>query len=101
MWTVKQPQLVAVNYTLPSGAEVTVQRGFWFSSHEQWKVLLLPYLSLPLVRDVFANCERARTHDARSSGVPGLFASVSDVASGGTIDIPDYISAAGIQVRAL
>ena len=99
LWSVKQPQLVAVNYTTPSGAVVTAQRGFWFSSHEQWKALLLPYLALPLVRDVFANCERARSWDAARGGIPGLFASVSDVASGGSIDIPDYISAAGVQVR--
>ena len=98
MWAVKQPQLVAVNYSLPSGAVVTAQRGFWFSAHEQWKALLLPYLDLPLVHSIFGNCERARTWDAARNGVPGLFASVTDVTRGGSIDIPDYISAAGIQV---
>ena len=38
--------LQAVNYTLPDGTAVTVQRGFWFSAHEQWKTWTLPYLDV-------------------------------------------------------
>ena len=61
-------------------------------------MLLLPYLSLdlPLVHQVFANAEKARTWDAVASASPGLLASVNDVTDGGQ-DIPDYISAAGVQ----
>jgi hypothetical protein len=98
LWAAKQPQLRAINFSIPTGI-LTVQEGFWFSSHEQWKTMLLPYLGIEAVRAVFANCERARTWDAQLSGVPGLFASVSDVAAGTSIDLPDYISAAGVQVR--
>lgn len=70
---------------------------FWFSTHEQWKTLLLPYLSsdLPLVKKVFRNAEKARTRDAASSGLPGLLASINDVTNGSE-DIPCYASACGI-----
>merc|ERR1711916_284082 len=63
IWRRKQHKLVAVNY---SAGELlaTVQEGFWFSSHEQWKTLVLPYLDIPRVRDVFENCERARLHNS-------------------------------------
>ena len=39
---------------------VAVQRGWYFSSHELWKLLVLPYLDDPLVRRVTANGERAQ-----------------------------------------
>lgn len=35
-----------------------MQEGFWYSSHEQWKLMVLPYLELPLVKTVFTNSER-------------------------------------------
>jgi len=76
IWRRKQHKLVAVNY---SAGELlaTVQEGFWFSSHEQWKTLVLPYLDIPRVRDVFENCERARLHNSAWNSIPGLFASAS------------------------
>jgi hypothetical protein len=83
LWQIKRPQLVAVNYTGSivntcynnpiatnySGdpvvskriGPITVQKGFWFSSHEQWKVLEMPYFDVPLVKRVFHNAERVRT----------------------------------------
>ncbi|RYY35038.1 hypothetical protein EON62_02815, partial [archaeon] len=96
LWSVKRPQLRSVNYVLPSGRAITVQQGFWFSSHEQWKTLLLPYFDVDIVRRVFANCERARTWDGSVTALPGLLASVNDVTNGSE-SIPDYVSAAGIQ----
>jgi hypothetical protein len=71
---------------------------FWFSSHEQWKTLLLPYLSkdLPLVKKVFRNAEKARVFDGYASKIPGLMASINDVTNGSQ-EIPDYASACGIQ----
>ena len=98
MWAVKAPNLVAVNYTAPSGRVIATQQGFWFSAHEQWKTLLLPYFDVPLARAVFANAERVRTIDSARFGVPGLFAGVNDVTSGG--DDFDYISAAGVSSMA-
>lgn len=101
LWIQKRDLLQAVNYTTPDGRDITVQRGYWFSAHEQWKALLMPYISddLPLVRDIFRNAERARTWDAVVNHQPGLLASINDVTDGSQ-DIPDYISAAGIETIA-
>ncbi len=44
LWITKRALLQAVNYTLLSGDAITVQRGWWFSSHEQWKLSMMPYL---------------------------------------------------------
>jgi hypothetical protein len=104
LWTKKQNLFEAINFTLPAGAvtsdevQVTVQKGWWFSTHEQWKALLMPYLSddLPIVKQVFHNAEIARTWDAVMSDSPGLLASINDVTDGSQ-EIPDYISPAGIQ----
>ena len=109
LWSSKRGLLEAVNYTVPryhtyaklkedEDVVITVQKGFWFSTHEQWKVLLMPYLSseLPLVRAIFSNCEKARVLDAHVSSLPGLLASVNDVTDGSQ-DIPDYASACGIE----
>lgn len=108
LWTTKRNLLQAVNYTIPSDyiaktkakttdGVITVQKGFWFSTHEQWKALLMPYLAeeLPLVRRIFSNCEKARVIDAYTSALPGLLASVNDVTNGSE-EIPDYASACGI-----
>ena len=94
LWDVKRPQLVAVNYTM-GPTPITVQRGFWFSSHEQLKLLFLPYTAVPIAHNVFHNCEKARAVNSVVRGIPGLFASVNDVTNG-SLNIPDYISAAGI-----
>lgn len=37
IWEAKKPKYEAINYTTSSGDKVTVQKGYWFSSHEQWK----------------------------------------------------------------
>ncbi len=37
------------------------QLGWWFSSHEQWKLLMMPYTAVPIARRVFESSERART----------------------------------------
>jgi len=109
LWVMKRDLLQAVNYTIPEsagtasksevGSVVTVQKGWWFSTHEQWKMMLLPYASrnddLPLVRKLYRNAEVVRTWDANSSGLPGMMASINDVTNGGE-DIPDYVSATGI-----
>lgn len=74
-----------------------MQEGFWFSTHEQWKALLMPYFSsdLTLVQRVFRSAEVVRSFDAYSSNLPGMFASINDVTDGSE-DIPSYISATGI-----
>ena len=104
LWVKKRGLFKKVDYTVPeaagapyAGRKITVQEGYWFSTHEQWKALLLPYFSkeLNLVRRVFHSAEVVRTFDAAVSRNPGLLASINDVTDGSQ-EIPDYISAAGI-----
>lgn len=120
LWLVKRPQLRAINYTgsivntdlsfrntseykgLPvqvgkSIKPITVQQGFWFSSHEQWKILEMPYLDLALVKRLFHNAERVRTCNSVLMGQnAGMFASVAGVTDTITTKSESYISAAGI-----
>lgn len=96
VWIAKRAKLQSVEYFSKLGP-ITVQRGFWFSSHEQWKYLELPYLTASKInRRVFLNGERARTQHSAEERVPGLYASVTDVCPFGS-QPPDYISATGIQ----
>lgn len=51
LWVVKRPQLVKVDWN--GGKEygnITVAKGFWYSSHEAWKFLEMPYLDIPLLK---------------------------------------------------
>lgn len=66
-----------LNYTdsrLPNGP-ITVQRGWRFSAHEQWKYLVLPYTENDKVAQILRNGEKARTWNSYLHNVPGLFAS--------------------------
>lgn len=95
IWDVKQKKLEAVNYTSPvDGKNITVQRGYWFSAHEQWKYLELPYLDVPLHLRLFRNCERARVQNSADHNIPGLFASVSNWTTSGPV--AQYFGAVGI-----
>lgn len=67
------PAVPHSNETLPKGP-ITVQAGWRFSSHEQWKLLVLPYLDSDRARRVMFNAERARSWDARLRGLPGMMA---------------------------
>jgi hypothetical protein len=48
----KRPQLVAVDWSMTGYQNVTVQKGFWFSSHENWGWMQLPYTDIPLMKYV-------------------------------------------------
>jgi len=91
-------KLQAVDFPSRQGP-ITVQRGWWFSSHEQWKFLLLPYAASSVISRVFHNNERARTWASAQNARGGLFASVNDVTKGNE-PIPSYISATGVQEAA-
>ena len=78
LWTFKRPQLVAATWTRPGFAPLTVQRGFWYSSHENWGWLQLPYLDLPFMKNLFTKMERVRTCDSQSKSLPGMFASINN-----------------------
>lgn len=118
LWDKKRAMLQSVEYQIPlskarnallndpalekllkeQGNTITVQRGYWFSTHEQWKALLLPYVNNPDLADVhrlFYNAEKARVWDAAVNQQPGLLASINDVTNGSQ-DIPDYASACGV-----
>ena len=119
LWLYKRPQLQALNYTgsivntsysysiatnysenplvSRSVSPITVQKGFWFSAHEQWKLLEMPYLDVQIVKRVFHNAERVRTCNSVLMGQnPGLFASVNNITDPVTGQIDGYISYAGI-----
>ncbi|KAF2111752.1 putative GPI anchored protein [Lophiotrema nucula] len=96
LWVVKRPQLVAVDWhSNTSLGDVTVQKGYWFSSHEQWKLLEMPYTDVPLIERIFHNAERARTCNSFLNRNPGMYASVNNITDG-TGQIVGYISNAGI-----
>lgn len=101
LWVEKRNLFQKADFIIKDGysvSKVVVQKGWWFSTHEQWKALVMPYIDddLPMVKKVFRNAEVARTWDAVLSNSPGLLASINDVTDGSQ-NIPDYISAAGVQ----
>ena len=56
---------------LPNGS-ISVQRGWYFSTHELWKILVLPYLDVPLASRLIKQGERARTWDAKLNKRGGM-----------------------------
>jgi hypothetical protein len=95
IWIYKRRKLQKATYSSKKGP-IDVERGWWFSSHEKWKYMMLPYTDIPINRRVFLNGERARVHFSREHGYGGLFASVTNVSSPGNYH-PNYVSATGIQ----
>lgn len=97
MWTVKAAKLQPANYSVASlGKNITVQKGWWFSAHETWKYLFLPYSQVQITRDLLRNGEKARTWDAHSNSLPGMFASVNGNLTRNN-ETMQYLSACGIQ----
>lgn len=101
LWVHKRAKLMAGILETPAG-NITAQMGWWFSAHEQWKYLALPYLSAsPLNRRVFLNGERARAQSSNINGYPGLFASVTATCPFPCPQgPPSYVSATGISALA-
>lgn len=93
VWKVKRTKLVAVDYPAPNGP-ITVQKGWWFSSHETWKVMELPYNNVPIHNRVFRNGEKVRTINSLLHNNPGLYAAASNFTSGGPIQ--QYVNTVGI-----
>lgn len=102
IWISKRARLVRDEYNTNSNlnndipTQVTVQRGFWFSSHEQWKYFYLPYRDIDLQRRLFLNGEKVRVYHSAKNRIPGLYASVASDAKRNTYDF-DYWSACGIE----
>lgn len=95
LWTRKREKLVSVEYEENGVGPITVQKGFWFSSHEQWKILEMPYFDVPIVKRIFTNAERVRTCNSKALGIPGMYASVNNVTDSSG-EIIGYISNAGV-----
>lgn len=92
--------LVVQNCNISTGTcrdqNITVQKGFWFSAHEQWKYLMLPYLRSPTNARVFYNGERARTwYATQTKQSPGLWASVNGPIPNNNASFP-YFSDCGV-----
>lgn len=75
LWIRKRAKLQPTTYQDANIGPITVQKGYWFSSHEQWKVLEMPYYDIPLVKELFTNAEIARTcNSAAQDGIYDEFA---------------------------
>ncbi|KAK2589834.1 hypothetical protein QQS21_012493 [Conoideocrella luteorostrata] len=96
LWQAKRAKLVRVEYNMGGYGPITVEQGYWFSGHEPWKVLELPYYDVDLVKRLYHNAERARTCNSVVTKIPGLFASVNNSTNVTTDEIIGYISPAGI-----
>ncbi|KAJ5610641.1 GPI anchored protein [Penicillium lagena] len=97
LWAIKRPQLVSVDYDMGHVGPVTVQKeGYWFSSHETWKVMEMPYYDVDIIRRVYENAERVRTCNSVVTKVPGMFASVNNSTDPSNGQVIGYISNAGI-----
>ncbi|CAE7713083.1 nhaD, partial [Symbiodinium sp. CCMP2456] len=96
MWTIKAEHVEPVVYTAADDTKMVLQKGYWFSAHEQWKTLQLPYMDIPLVKHLFANGEFARLENSVQEQLPGLMASVN-APNGVQCDAHPYCSAVGIQ----
>jgi hypothetical protein len=59
VWEVKRAKLQPAHLSLVS-PPLTVQRGFWYSAHEVWKVWSMPYLQTK-ARGLFRAGEAARS----------------------------------------
>ncbi|RSL90311.1 hypothetical protein CEP51_000748 [Fusarium floridanum] len=96
LWEYKRPKLEKTEYSQGAVGPITVRKGFWFSSHEIWNQLELPYYDVDIVRRLFLNGERARTCNSVVTKSPGLYASVNNSTDPETDTIIGYISPAGI-----
>lgn len=81
LWKKVKKGVIRREYTGPSNCldcvpngPITVESGWRFSAHEEWKYLVLPYFDNPLARRLFVNSERARVWDAHLRNLPGFMA---------------------------
>ncbi|KAL9652329.1 hypothetical protein ABK040_011986 [Willaertia magna] len=95
IWIAKRPKLRAVTYHSKTKGDILVEEGYWYSSHEKWKYLVLPYIDIPINQKVFMNGEKARLINSIEKKIPGLMASVTLPTKPGDYN-PGYASACGI-----
>ena len=87
------------NYTTSSGEALTVIEGWAFSSHEQWKFLVLPYLDNRDARDLYLNGEKVRADFSNKNQFRGFFASVNapDLSYLSLLGVQDVASEIGVE----
>ena len=73
---------------------ITTAQGNWFSSHEDWGFLVLPFRDVPVADTLFKNAQWARTSWSAMHGWPGLFASTHEPVKGNIA--PRYVSDLGV-----
>ena len=96
MWVAKREKLQPIDfYVKDIQRNITVQKGWWFSAHETWKYLFMPYDGVNVTHNLLTNGEKARTWDAYMDHSHGMFASVNGNSSKNTVD-GGYFSACGI-----
>jgi hypothetical protein len=64
-------------YHTRNGQSITVCRGIWYSAIEMSHLLYLPYVDVPLVRELVRSGEAARTVHSNEHGIPGLYSMVN------------------------
>ena len=94
IWTDKRKKLQSVDYVVKSlpGKSITVERGFWFSSHEQWKLLFLPYYTSQTYKTIQLNNEKARSWHSVDNSLPGMFGCQAGPAEDNTEDTGYFCS---------
>jgi hypothetical protein len=96
----KRFKLQLVDYYLEEANDyLTVQKGWWFSAHETWKYLFLPYLSSPINKQIFLNGEKVRTWNSNLNKFPGMFASITSTIASNDEGL-NYFSDCGVQEAA-
>jgi hypothetical protein len=78
------------------GERITVAEGHWFSSHEDWGFLVLPFRDVPIADRLYSNGQAVRTRYSARNGYSGLFASTHRPVANGAEELA-YENSAGIQ----
>jgi len=74
---------------------LTLVKGYWMSSHEDWGFLVLPYRDVPVANALFENEQKVRTGWSAMHGWPSLFASTTTPTSRNSFRL-HYSSALGV-----
>lgn len=83
-------------YITKNNKKISVRLGHWYSAHEVWNFLILPYRDDDLIKEIFRLGEVARTYNSVENNIPGLFASVNPPPQF-VQKYSEYLSGAGIQ----
>ena len=96
LWLRKRAALQPATLSVPGYRNITTQRGFWFSAHEQWKYLFLPYRDVPVNERAFVLGEKARLLWSAAQRIPGLYASINGLAVDDAAEM-EYHSDCGVR----